>query len=111
LVLKWERVGPGLNPLLTVVPTFTARSLGQSSPLNGVKNTLSITLTSDVNLAATSTVTIAGLTGPQTISSGTQAITSTPSLYGTAADWNIDGVRPQLLKSDHLGRCSVWICW
>jgi hypothetical protein len=98
-VLKWERVGPGLNPLLTVVPTFTVQSVEQSSPLNGVKNTLSIRLTSDVDLSATSTVTIGLLTGTQTFTSGTQAITSTPSKYGTAADWNNDGVRPELLKS------------
>jgi hypothetical protein len=94
-----------------VVPTFTAESIEQSSPLNGVKNTLTITLTSDVDLAATSTVTIAGLTGTQTATLATQAITSTPSLYGTQASWNIDGVRPQLLKSDHLGCWCVWIGW
>ena len=84
-------VANGKNPLLTVVPTFTAESIEQSSPLNGVKNTLTITLTSDVDLAATSTVTIAGLTGTQTATLGTQAITSTASLYGTQASWNIDG--------------------
>ena len=84
-------VANGKNPLLTVVPTFTAESIEQSSPLNGVKNTLNITLTSDVDLAATSTVTIAGLTGTQTATSGTQAITSTDSLYGTQASWDIVG--------------------
>ena len=100
---------PGLNPLLTVVPTFTAQSIEQSSPLNGVLNTLTITLTSDVDLAATSTVTILGLSGTQTATLGTQPITST--WYGTQASWNMDGVRPQLLKSDHLGCWCVWIGW
>ena len=105
-------MGPGLNPLLTVVPTFTAESIEQSSPLNGVKNTLTITLTSDVDLAATSTVTIAGLTGTQTATSASQTITSTSTLYGTAASWNIDGVRPQLLKSRPSRACSgVCIAW
>ncbi len=84
-------MGPGLNPLLTVVTTFTAESIEQSSPLNGVLNTLTITLTSDVDLAATSTVTIAGLTGTQTATSASLTITSTSTLYGTAASWNIDG--------------------
>jgi len=98
-VLKWERVGPGLNPLLTVVPTFTVQSIEQSSPLNNVENTLTITLTSDVDLVAASTVTIGLLAGTQTTTAGSQAIASTNSHYGTTADWNIGGVRPQLLQS------------
>ena len=101
----------GASPLLTVVPTFTAKSIGQSSPLNGVKNTLTITLTSDVDLAATSTVTIAGLTGTQTVTETAQAITSAPSNYGTAANWDEDGVRSQLLKLEQLAWCCVCICW
>ena len=100
----------GANALHVVEPTFTAKSIAQSSPLNGVTNTLTITLTSDVDLAATSTVTIAGLTGTQTATETAQAITSTESQYGTAANWNIDGVRSQLLKSDQLAWCCVCIC-
>jgi hypothetical protein len=84
-------VTSGASPMLLVVPTFTVKSIEQSSPLNGVKNTLTITLTSDVNLPATSTVTILGLTGTQTVTSGTQTITSSPSRYGTQASWDIDG--------------------
>ena len=98
----------GANALLVVIPTFTAQSIEQSSPLNGVKNTLTITLTSDVDLAATSTVTIAGMTGTLTATS-TLAIISDSSLYGTSASWNNDGVRPQRVKSDRLGCWCVWI--
>jgi hypothetical protein len=100
-----------MDPLLTVVPTFTTYSIEQSSPLNSVKNTLTIVLTSDVDLATGSTVTISGLVGPTTVTNPTQTITSTTSLYGTSADWNSAGVRPQLLQSDHLGCWCVWIGW
>ena len=80
----------GLDPLKTVVPTFTTKSIQQSSPLNGVLNTLTITLVTDVDLAATSTVTIAGLTGTQTADAASLAITSTSSLLGTTAGWTKD---------------------
>ena len=80
----------GLDPLKTVVPTFTTKSIQQSSPLNGVLNTLTVTLVTDVDLAATSTVTIAGLTGTQTADAASLAITSTEDLLGTTAGWTKD---------------------
>ena len=72
------------------MPTFTTKSIQQSSPLNGVLNTLTVTLVTDVDLAATSTVTIAGLTGTQTADAASLAITSTSSLLGTTAGWTKD---------------------
>ena len=55
----------GANPLLVVVPEFDVREIGQSNPLAGGSNTITVTIQSNVNLAQatdSSVVTISGLT-------------------------------------------------
>ena len=56
-------VTDGADPLLVVVPTFTTKAIGQSTPANGLSNTITVTLVTDIDLKAadSSVVTISGL--------------------------------------------------
>jgi len=63
----------GTNPLLVVLPEFDVRKIGQSNPLSGGSNTITVTIQSNVPLsqADNSVVTISGLSS-YTHSSGTE---------------------------------------
>ena len=80
-------VSNGTNPLEVVVPVFSAKGIGQSTPGSGETNTITVTLTANYNLDDTSTVTISGLTGSQTLDSTSLAVTSTGGLLGTTGAW------------------------
>jgi ABC-type xylose transport system permease subunit len=76
----------GANPLIIVVPTFSVKSIQQSTPVAGAANTMTVTLTANVNLEPTSVVTITGLTG---------AVATGPiTLAGTDAGRFSDGTTP-----------------
>jgi hypothetical protein len=79
-------VTDGADPLTVVVPSFTVKSIGQSTPASGATNTLTVSLTADFDLPAGSTVTITGLTGSQTTGSSV-TVTSTGHLLGTSGAW------------------------
>jgi hypothetical protein len=57
-------VAKGSKPLLVMLPEFQVRKIGQSNPLAGGSNTITVTIQSNVNLAQShgSVVTIVGLT-------------------------------------------------
>ncbi len=80
-------VANGTDPLLVAVPTFSVKSIQQSTPVSGATNTLTLMLTANYDLAAGSTVTIMGLTGSQTDDSQILPVTSSSSLLGTAGAW------------------------
>merc|ERR1719199_2123350 len=56
-------VANGANPLVVVVPAFTTKAIGQSTPLVGATNTITVTLQPNIPLAVGDTVTISALTG------------------------------------------------
>ena len=60
-----------------IVPSLSVKSIGQSTPLAGATVTISVTLTANVDIPNDSTVTIVGLTGTQTASSGALVVAST----------------------------------
>jgi hypothetical protein len=85
-------VANGSDPLTVVVPAFSVKSIQQSTPVPSATNTMTVTLTASYNLADGSTVTITGLTGSQTPDSQTPdsqvlAVTSTLSLLGVTGVW------------------------
>jgi hypothetical protein len=45
-------VTDGANPLLIVVPTFSVKSIQQSTPVASMANTMTVTVTANVNLEA-----------------------------------------------------------
>jgi hypothetical protein len=75
-------VANGADPLTVVVPSFTLKSIRQSTPGSGATNTLTVSLTADFDLPAGSTVTITGLTGSQTADSASVTVTSTGVCWG-----------------------------
>jgi hypothetical protein len=80
-------VANGADPLTVVVPSFTLKSIRQSTPGSGATNTLTVSLTADFDLPAGSTVTITGLTGSQTADSASVTVTSTGGLLGSSGAW------------------------
>ena len=80
-------VANGADPLRVVVPSFSLKSIRQSTPGSGATNTLTVALTADFDLAAGSTVTITGLTGSQTEDSASLRVSSTSGLLGTSGTW------------------------
>ena len=77
----------GAKPLLIVVPTFSVKSIQQSTPVPGATNAMTVMLTANVNLQTGSTVTITGLTSTQTADSASLAVISTYSFLGTTGAW------------------------
>jgi hypothetical protein len=77
----------GYDPLLVAVPAFSVKSIQQSTTVAGATNTFTVTLTANYNLAASSKVTITGLTGSQTADSASLAVTSSPSVLEPTGDW------------------------
>jgi hypothetical protein len=80
-------VANGADPLKTVVPSFSLKSIRQSTPVSSATNTLTVSLTADFDLAAGSTVTITGLTGSQTADGASLTVSSTEGLLGTSGTW------------------------
>jgi hypothetical protein len=80
-------VANGADPLTVVVPSFSLKSIRQSTPGSGATNTLTVSLTADFDLAAGSMVTITGLTGSQTANSASFTVSSTSGLLGTSGSW------------------------
>ena len=70
-------VADGANPLEVVVPTFSIKTIQQSTPVPSRNNTITVTLKANYDLPDTSTVTIKGLTGSITDDSASLNITST----------------------------------
>jgi hypothetical protein len=68
-----------------VVPSFTMKSIQQSTPASSATNTLTVSLTADFDLAAGSTVTITGLTGSQT--AGSSLAVSSGALLDPSGTW------------------------
>ena len=66
---------------------FLDKSIQQSTPVSGATNTVTMKLKLDVDLPENSTVTITGLTGSQTATSGSLAVTSTSSRLGRTGVW------------------------
>jgi trimeric autotransporter adhesin len=81
-------VANGADPLTVVVPSFSLKSIQQSTPASGATNTLTVSLTADFDLATGSTVTITGLTGSQTADSASLTVTSTDGRLGTSGAWS-----------------------
>jgi len=68
-------------------PQFTVRSIRQSTPVSGAPNTLTVSLTANIDLATGSEVTIRGLTGSRTANSASLPVTSTSGMLGTSGAW------------------------
>ena len=83
----------GEHPLLVVVPTFSTKSIVQSTPVSGQTNTLTVTLTANYELTAGSStkVTITELTGSTTATSASLAVTTCDGKLGTTGDWSDSG--------------------
>jgi hypothetical protein len=79
-------VTDGGKPIKVIVPSFSVKAIGQSTPLAGATVTISVTLTANVDFPTGSTVTIAGLTGTQTANSSSLAV-NTSGLMGTSGVW------------------------
>merc|ERR1719263_303924 len=63
-----DGISGGLAPLKVVVPTFSTKTIQQSSPVSGASNVMTVTLTANYDLTTTggasdATVTITGLAG------------------------------------------------
>jgi trimeric autotransporter adhesin len=80
-------VDDGADPLTVVVPSFSLKSIQQSTPVSGATNTLTVSLTANFNLATGSTVTITGLTGSQTADSASLPVSSASGLLGVSGAW------------------------
>jgi hypothetical protein len=68
----------GAGPLLLAVGTFVDKDIGQSFPFVDGSNTITVSITGSVDIAAGSNITITGLTGTQT-GDGTLTVTSVPA--------------------------------
>ena len=68
----------GAGPLLLAMGTFVVKDIGQSFPFVDGSNTITVSITGSVDIAAGSTITITGLTGTQTVD-GTLEVTSSPA--------------------------------
>jgi hypothetical protein len=66
----------GEHPLRSVVTTFTKKSIGQSTPVSGKKNTITVTLQTNIDMEKGTTVTISELTGSTTATASTLAVTT-----------------------------------
>jgi len=78
----------GTDPLTIVEPLFSTKAIRQSTPVSGAVNTITVTLVSSTHDSPAGTVvTLSGLTGSQTASSGSLLLTSTSGLLGTAGSW------------------------
>ena len=77
----------GADPLKVVVPSFTVKSIRQSTPGSGTDNTLTVSLKADFDLPVGSTVTIMGLTESQTADSASLAVGSMAGGLGTSGAW------------------------
>jgi len=74
-------------PLRVVIGEFSTRAIGQSFPLAGGSNMLTVTLTCVVRLAAGSAVSITGLAGSLTANSSSLPVVSAPEDFESTAAW------------------------
>ena len=85
-------VTDGANVLYVVAPTFSSRSIQQSTPVSGEANTIHVSLQANCDLESASTVTLSGLTGADTVDNAGLSITTSPTAhFGTTAAWTQDG--------------------
>ena len=80
-------VANGFNPLEVLVPVFSTKSIQQSTPMAGLPNTMTMTLTANLALLSGSTLTISGLIGSQTVNTSSLAVTPTSSVLGAFCSW------------------------
>ena len=91
---KIHGVSDGALPLKLVIPRFTTRRMGQTSPFASMENTLHLTLESNVDIRAGSVITLSGLVARQwtvdtiagTGSAGTQDGAGLESTFSEVAD-------------------------
>jgi len=106
------QVSDGGNALKVIVPSFSLKGIGQSTPVSGASNTLSITLRCDTGrIPGGSIITITGLTGSQTSTSSSLCLDLTPndgSILSTG-DWNIDGTLKLTVAGSGLVSASTYI--
>ena len=87
-----QGVRDGSDPLTVVLP-FTTKAIGQSTPVAGATNTITVTMSTDQSLQAGDTVTISGLTGSQTSTVCFLAVNDEAcgnGLLGGEGNWNQD---------------------
>ena len=89
-------ISGGLAPLKVVVPTFSKKTIQQSTPIPGARNVITVTLSANYHLADGSLITITGLSGSQTQSSTSFSVTSTAKdsstdRIGNTANWDNAG--------------------
>ena len=88
-------VANGTDPLTVVVPTFSTKAIGQSTPVSGATNTITVSLAADIDLAAgasATSVTITGLAGSATSTTSSLALaTAACDKFGATGDWHSDG--------------------
>ena len=88
-------VANGTDPLTVVVPTFSTKAIGQSTPASGATNTITVSLAANIDLAAgasATSVTITGLTGSATSTTSSLALaTAACDTFGATGDWHSDG--------------------
>ena len=88
-------ISGGLAPLKVVVPTFSTKTIQQSTPVSGASNNeMTVTLTANYDLTtggtSDATVTITGLAGSDTATSSILVSTCASNSLGTSGSWNKD---------------------
>lgn len=77
---------------LALLAEFSNVSLSESNRIQNLDNIFTLTFTSDISLSASSTITLSGLSGSQTASTTSLAISGTDAAtFGSVGDWNNNG--------------------
>jgi hypothetical protein len=99
-------VTDGGKPIKVIVPSFSVKAIGQSTPVAAANNTLTFTLKCDTSLIpGGSMITITGLTGTQTLTSISLNVVPVPNdgSIPTEGHWSVEGT----LQSNSFARHQV----
>ena len=77
---------------LVLLAEFSGVSLSESTQTQNYLNTFNLVFTPDISLSASETITLSGLSGSQTSSNTSLAISGTDaSIFGSVGNWNNNG--------------------
>ena len=97
----------GTDPLEVLVPAFDIKTIEQNTPLAAVVNTITVTLKANCDLLPGSTVTIFGLSGSRSQSTGVLEIIDSKQGFASIGDWDSSG-NLTLTTAAHMGRRLVY---
>ena len=107
-------ISNGSDPLRIAVPSFTVRAIGQSNPLAGASNVISLTLEADCELLPGTNITVVGLTGTDTPDGPIPVATNATSSVVGSGMWNRNAGQavffvsgPWLASTDAVMRIAV----